>query len=84
MQIAWIGRGQQALVDQGRGVLDKFKIDINDPANLIWAPNIRGVHRLTRFRPLVDDLMGVGNRSDAVLALRKHGKITAGTKYGGF
>ena len=79
------GRGpeQQALVLEGREILQRYGIDPDTGIeNLTWAPNGNGVHTTARLQALVDDLREVAderttNRDVIAGILATHGSIAA-------
>ncbi|MEZ2661712.1 RHS repeat-associated core domain-containing protein [Aneurinibacillus aneurinilyticus] len=48
-------RGVYVKISQG--ILDKYKIDINDPSNLMWASNTKGVHTEENAKKVAEALM---------------------------
>ena len=73
-----IGPLQKAYSLYGKQILKKHDIGIDSIHNLTWAPNVKGLHRLSTLKPIVKELRDVhkqgGNRDDIIAVLTKHGK----------
>lgn len=46
-------------VRESQAILARFRIDINDPANLMWASNTKGVHTTANAKAVRDCLLKI-------------------------
>ncbi|MGV2875802.1 polymorphic toxin-type HINT domain-containing protein [Macrococcus capreoli] len=73
------GSYQKELVNKGQSILRAHNIDpIKGIENLVWAPNIKGLHCTENLEALVNDLMKAHNagldKSEIIAILNKHGE----------
>ncbi|QIH76152.1 hypothetical protein GTN31_07235 [Macrococcoides canis] len=73
------GKVQKELVNIGQKILREYDIDpIFGLENLVWAPNVKGLHSEDNLRLLVDDLVSAyelrSDREDIVQILKEHGR----------
>ena len=74
-----IGPAQQALVREGKRILEDHGIDpLHGPENLTWAPNVAGQHTLGNLEALMEQLRETNAselviREDIVRVLERHG-----------
>lgn len=75
-----IGPTQQALVREGREILQRYGIDPDvGLENLTWAPNVSGQHTTANVRALVEDLREASrirgaDVEDILDVLERHGR----------
>ncbi|UBH21469.1 AHH domain-containing protein [Macrococcus armenti] len=75
-----LGLKQRRLSKRGQEILRHYGIDpIKGPENLVWAPNVKGLHTAENLEKIVDELERVylegGSRNEIQMVLNKYGSI---------
>ncbi|QTQ07258.1 AHH domain-containing protein [Macrococcoides canis] len=75
-----LGLKQRRLSKRGQEILRHYGIDpIKGPENLVWAPNVKGLHTAENLEKIVDELERVylnnGNKEEIINVLNYYGKI---------
>ncbi|QIH76136.1 hypothetical protein GTN31_07155 [Macrococcoides canis] len=75
-----LGLEQRRLSKRGQEILRHYGIDpIKGPENLVWAPNIKGLHTAENLRKIVDELDAAHKngttKKDITKILKKYGEI---------